>query len=151
MARLSKEKLQELKELAKIYFLKDNATQKEIAEKVGVSEKTIGRWIEKEGWDKLKRNLLLTREEQLSNLYAELEEINNEIKNREPGQRYADKVLANTRRFLLKDIEALETETSASDFINAFMPFINEVKKENVEHARLIGDYADKFIKTKIK
>ncbi len=149
--RMTKEERRELMELARIYFLKEEITQKEIAERIGVGEKTIGRWIEEEGWRKLKRNILLTREEQLSNLYAELEEINEEIKNRAPGKRYADKILANTRRYLIKDIADLERETSTSEFINAFTPFINDVKKENLDDARTIAGYADVYIKTKLR
>lgn len=149
--RLTKEKREELMEFAKLLFLKDNLTQKEIAERVGVGEKTIGNWVDEEGWRKLKRNILLTREEQLSNLYAELEEINEEIKKRDPGKRYADKILANTRRYLIKDIADLEKETSTSEFITAFTPFINDVKKESLEDARLLATYADKFIKTKLR
>lgn len=149
--RMTKEERQELMELARIYFLKEDITQKEIADRIGVGEKTIGRWIEEEGWRKLKRNILLTREEQLSNLYAELEEINAEIKNREPGQRYADKILANTRRYLIRDIADLEKETSTSEFITAFTPFINDVKKQSIDDARLIAGYADTFIKTKLR
>lgn len=148
---MTKEVRQELMELARIYYLKEEITQKEIAERIGVGEKTIGRWIEEEGWKKLKRNILLTREEQLSNLYAELEEINDEIKTREPGKRYADKILANTRRYLIKDIADLEKETSTSEFITAFTPFINDVKKQNIDDARLIASYADSFIKTKLR
>lgn len=149
--RMTKEERQELMELARIYFLKEEITQKEIAERIGVGEKTIGRWIEEEGWRKLKRNILLTREEQLSNLYAELEEINEEIKNREPGKRYADKILANTRRYLIRDIADLERETSTSEFINAFTPFINDVKKQDLDDARTIAGYADQYIKTKLR
>lgn len=149
--RMTNQKRQELMERARIYFLKEDITQKEIAERIGVTERTIGEWINNEGWEKLKRNILLTREEQLSNLYAELEEINNEVKNREPGQRYADSKLANTRRYLIRDIEALEKETSTSEFITAFTPFINDVKKKNIDDARLIGEYADTFIKTKLR
>ncbi len=149
--RLTKERREELMEIARVFFMQDQFTQKEIAEKVGVTERTISNWIEDGQWHKLKRNLLLTREEQLHNLYRELEEINNEIKGRKPGERYADKNLANTRRYLLKDIESLESETSASEFINAFAPFINQVKKQDIDDARLIGRYADEFIKTKLR
>lgn len=149
--RLTNAERNDLMERARIYFTKEEITQKEIAERIGVGEKTIGRWIEEEGWRKLKRNILLTREEQLANLYSELEEINAEIKTREPGKRYADKVLANTRRYLIRDIADLEKETSTSEFITAFTPFINDVKKESLEDARKIAHYADQFIKIKLK
>src|SRR5690606_34412866 len=50
------------REYAKTLFLSENLHQKVIAERVGVTEKTIGRWIEVGGWRKLKRSLLTTKQ-----------------------------------------------------------------------------------------
>lgn len=149
---MTKEKQERLKEHARLLYTRDNiTTQKELAERVGVAEKTIARWIEEEGWKKLKRNFILTREEQLANLLDELTELNEKIKTKNQGQRFADSKEANVRRYLIRDIKDLETETSSSEFINAFTVFINFVKKEDLESARLIGSFADKFIKTKLR
>lgn len=42
------------KELAFTLFTNTSLTQKEIAQKCGVNEKTISNWVKEEGWDKLK-------------------------------------------------------------------------------------------------
>lgn len=70
------------KEIAKTLFVKDDLHQKIIAERVGVTEKTLGKWINEGGWKKLKTSLLTTKENQISNLYSQLEMINTEISTR---------------------------------------------------------------------
>lgn len=53
------------KEWAKLLFTKENLTQQEIAERVGVSRVTINKWINSENWEHLKVSITITREEQL--------------------------------------------------------------------------------------
>lgn len=74
-------KVQE-KEYARVLFISENLSQKEIAERVGVQEKTLGKWIEEGEWKKLKRSLLNTRHNQLNMLYDQLEWLNNHIATR---------------------------------------------------------------------
>ena len=42
------------KEYAGVLYLKDNLTQQEIAEKVGVSRQTLSKWIKAEKWEERK-------------------------------------------------------------------------------------------------
>lgn len=69
-------------EFARVLYVSENLTQKTIAERVNVTEKTIGKWIEKEGWKKLKRSQLNTRHNQLNLMYDQLEWLNNHIATR---------------------------------------------------------------------
>ncbi len=83
MARLSKAENERLKSLAKdIYTLQPTITQKELADKVGVGEKTIGNWLKEGNWSKLRRSLLTTKQNQINQLYDQLESINYNIKTR---------------------------------------------------------------------
>src|SRR5690606_22226338 len=98
------------KEYAKTLFLSENVHQKVIAERVGVTEKTIGRWIEAEGWRRLKRSLLTTKQTQISMLYDQLEWINSDIAARDSkvaSAKEADVIIK-----LTAAIEKLEVETS---------------------------------------
>ena len=70
------------KELAKILYTKQRMSQKDIAQKVGVTEKTITKWKEAENWDKLKESLLITKDSQIRMLYTQLENKNQEIATR---------------------------------------------------------------------
>lgn len=42
---------QQKKDYARTLYLKDNLTQQEIADKVGVSRKTVNRWAIAEQWE----------------------------------------------------------------------------------------------------
>ena len=65
MAELS---IVQKKEWAKLLFTKENLTQGEIAERVGVSRVTINKWANTENWELLKVSITITREEQLKSL-----------------------------------------------------------------------------------
>lgn len=152
MARMTKERRERLKEHAKLLYTRENVTtQKELAERVGVTEKTISSWISKGNWDKYKRNFILTREEQMANLLEELSEINASIKQKEVGERFADAKLAQVRRQLIKDIKDLETKALLPEIISALTQFLNFVRKNSLDDAQSISHYVDNFIKTKLR
>lgn len=75
----------EQKEYAKFLYTEKNFTQKEIAEKADVTEKTLAKWItENEGeWKKLKKSLMTTKSNQIKMLYDQLDRIQEEIQNRQ--------------------------------------------------------------------
>lgn len=150
--RLTKDEKERLQEHAKLLYTRDNITiQKELAERVGVTEKTIGEWIKDLGWEKLKRNFILTREEQLANLLDELEELNAAIKNKKEGERFADSKEANVRRFLIRDIKDLETKALLPEIISSLTQFLDFIRRNNFEDTKLIACYVDAFIKSKLK
>lgn len=152
MARLTLEENKRLKEYAKILYIKENITsQVELAQKVGVTPKTIAMWIKEENWEKYKRNLILTRNEQMALLLEELEELNAKIQNKEDGNRYADYKESNIRRNLIKDIKELETKASVSEAINALTGFLDFMRGQNLEKAQEISHWVDMFIKHKLR
>lgn len=149
--RLSNEEKERKKGLAKVLFLQEkNITQKEIAERIEVSEKTVAEWMKAEKWEGLKRNILLTRQEQLVLMQDELAEINLAIQNQPEGKRFADFKLAQVRNQLVKNIKDLENKALLPEIITALTSFLDFVKKENLEQAQLLADYTDAFIKSKL-
>ncbi len=86
-------KKQQQNEYAKILFTERGLTQKEIAERVGVTEKTVGNWVKKGDWEKLKKSLLVTKKNQISKLYDQLEWLTNHIANREAVRDIPDYLL----------------------------------------------------------
>lgn len=136
------------KEWAKTLYTKEGMTiQKHLAEKVGISENTISRWVREENWEKYRNNMLLTREEQMQNLLMELVEINETIKKNPVGKRYADSKLADVRRKLIKDIKELETKASVAEVIHTAQRFVKWVAVFDFETSKQIADLFNSFIK----
>ena len=134
------------KEYAKTLFLSENIHQKVIAERVGVTEKTIGRWIEVGGWRKLKRSLLTTKQTQISMLYDQLEWINSDIAARE--SKVANAKEADVIIKLTAAIEKLEVETSVGETIEVAKKFITFVQQEDLDLAKSITSWFDTYIQT---
>ena len=74
----------EQKEYAKFLYTEKSFSQKEIAEKVGVTDKTLRNWIsENDGeWKKLKKSLMATKASQINHFYNQLEKLNEKIATR---------------------------------------------------------------------
>ncbi len=70
------------KEYAKFLYIDKNLPQKEIAERAGITEKTLIKWIEENGWKALKRSMDTTNEAQLKRFYDQLEWLNDQISTR---------------------------------------------------------------------
>ncbi len=85
------------KDLAKMLFVNENISQKEIAERLDVTEKTVSKWVKEGDWEKLKVSLLVTKDSQLTALYAQLQAVNDEIKIRP--------VVRDIPNFMLKPIK----------------------------------------------
>jgi len=150
--RLTKEEIERRKNHAKLLFTRDGVTtQKELAERTGISEKTISKWVNDEGWEKLKKNFLLTREEQMSNLLSELEELNQFIKDKPEGMRFADSKQGDVRRKLIKDIKELETKAALPEVIHACTALLDFIRKVDLNKAQELSRYVDAFVKSQLR
>lgn len=98
----------EQKDYAKHLYTEKNLSQKEIAAKVGVTEKTLIKWInDNDGeWKKLKRSLTTTKSAQIKFLYEQLERLNQEIENR--------KIIYDVPAYLLKPIKVKDSDGNES-------------------------------------
>lgn len=140
------------KEWAKLLFIRENLTQKEIAERVNVSQQTMSKWIKTENWENLKVSITITKEEQLKNLYRQLAEINKAIaeRNMEDGNRYATTQEADTITKLASAINKMETDIGLSDIISTFKGLLSWLRTFDIEEAKRIAPTLDGFVKSKI-
>lgn len=138
------------KEWAQLLFTKENLTQKEIADRVGVSRVTINRWSQDGKWEELKVSVTITREEQLKNLYRQLSQMNKAIAEREE-LRYPSPGEADTINKLASAIEKMESEVGLSDVLSTFKAFLTWLRKFNIEEAQRLVPLFDDFVKTKLK
>lgn len=135
------------KEYAGILYLKENLTQQEIAEKVGISRQTLSKWIKAEKWEERKVGVTLTREEQIGNLHRQVAEINKVIMERESGKRYATPSEADTLGKLAAAIKKMETDIGISDIISVGMKFVSWLRPFDLEKSKEFLRFWDAFIK----
>jgi transcriptional regulator with XRE-family HTH domain len=137
------------KDWAKMLFTKENLTQAEISEKVGVRRATVNKWINSEKWEHFKVSITITKEEQLKNLYRQLQELNAAILVKPEGKRYANAAEADTITKLANAIGKMETELSLAEIISAFGGFIEWLRTVDTGHVKEISLIMDAYIKTK--
>ncbi len=142
--------IKQKREWAQLLYTKEHISQKEIAERVGVSQQTMSRWVTKFKWDELKVSITITREEQLKNLYRQLSEMNKAISERE-GNKYPTAAEADTITKLASAIDKLESETGLNEILSTFKEFLNWLRKFNLEEAQRLVPLFDDFVKTKLK
>ena len=138
-------------EWAKLLYTKEGLSQKEIAERVGTTTVSMSKWVKKFGWDQIKQSMLVTRDTQLSRLYAQLDELNTHIMSREPGARFAVKGEGDTIAKYTAAIRALETEASLSDIIEVSKRILIWLRPISPDKALEIARIFDDFIKDLLK
>lgn len=146
-------KIAQKKEMAKLLFTRESLEQKEIAERVGVSEKTVSKWVNaNEGeWRRMRQSIIVTKDEQLRRIYEQIEELNTVIAQREQGKRYANSKDADTLAKLTASAKNLESEASVSEVFSVMKKFLNWLRQFDFEKARELSYTIDAFIKDMLK
>lgn len=127
------------KEIAKLLYINNDFTQKNIAEKIKVTENTIGKWVKDEKWDEQKKALSVSKTTLLKKMYSYLET----ILDKEEGSIVADRVVKITRA-----IERLQDKkASFENYIEVFQNFTNYVSREDIELAKIIVRKQDEFVR----
>lgn len=141
---------QQKKDYARMLYLKDNLTQQEIAEKVGVSRQSVIRWMKAEKWEEMKVGVTLSREQQISNLHRQVMELNNVILSRPEGERYATAPEADTLSKLAAAIKKMETDVGIADLVSVGIRFIEWIRPIDLDKAKEVTILWDKFIKDQL-
>lgn len=134
---------------AKTLFVKDGLTQKEIASRLKLSEKTVGKWVKDGEWETLKKSMLVTKENQLIMLYDQLDFVNTDIKGRD--YKIATPKEADVISKVTSAIKKLETETSVGETVEVCKQLIQFVRQQDIEFANQLTKYCDGFITDKMK
>ena len=138
------------KEWAKTLYLRENLTQQEIAERVGVSRVSVSNWVRTGKWEEQKAGLTLTRQEQVANLYRQVAEINRAIAARDEGERFATSKEADILGKLAAAISKMEQEVGIADKISVLTDLINWLRPVDLEKAKELTRLADAYIKDKL-
>lgn len=139
------------KDWAKTIYLNEHLTQKEIAEKVGISAKTMSKWIQSEKWETLKTSLTITREEQLANLYRQVAAINAAIAGRDENQRFANSRESDVINKLATAINKMEQETGLAEIVNVTKKILLWVRATDPAKAIELSYLFETFVKDTLK
>lgn len=138
------------KDHAKLLFLdsKQKHSIKEIADRVGVRPNTVGNWIKKENWERLRKSLMVTRKKLIMDWYDQIEWLNNDINSRE--KKIPTTHEANTLVQLAASIKKLETETSIAEIYEVATQFLDFLKPIDFDMYKKLLPYFDEFINSKL-
>lgn len=137
------------RDYAQLLYVNENLTAKEIATRVSVAQKTMGRWIKDGNWDQLRKSMLVTKQKMITMMYDQLEALNNEITKREPAVPNAKE--ADIISKITTSIQRLETEASVAETIEVAKSFINYVREYDLDFAQLTTKHFDSYIQNKMK
>jgi transposase-like protein len=140
----TKKDLATKKELARFYYMQGES-QKIIAQKTGVSEVTLSRWVKRDNWGTKRAAITLTRSEIVNSLLHKFSEY---LENTEADDVSYDKLCK-----LAATIEKLDKKANVVDAIDVFMAFNKWLtfrqtidKEVTPELIKAINKYQDLYI-----
>jgi uncharacterized protein YjcR len=131
-------------DFAKILYVQEKLSQKEIAERCKVTEKTVSKWVQELGWDKLRQSLLITKPHNLQLMYVTLTAMNEDMQGKIPKPAEIDALNKMT-----SSIKDLETEMGIGEMFNVGNAFINFVRNIDLNKAKEVYSLFDAFMQTK--
>lgn len=152
----------EQREHARLLYVNEKITLKEVAERIKVTEKTVGKWCKEDNWDELRKSLLNTRENQLIHFYNQLEAINMDIANRpeilidgkptpRPQKNIPTNAEADTLSKITSNIQRLEVEIGLGEIVHTGKKMITFIQQINLPDAKLFKSYFDEYINNRMK
>jgi transcriptional regulator with XRE-family HTH domain len=117
---MTKAELLQKKELARMYYMNGDS-QKNIAEKVGVSPQTIGKWVEQDDWAKKRAAQNITRPELVNKLLLTINTLIEQVNDSDDPNLIAG--LGDKLSKLSTTIEKLDKKASVVDAIEVFVAF----------------------------
>lgn len=121
-----------------------NFTNVELAEKVGVTPKTVGNWIK--DWKELKAAKTATKDEIIARY---LRQINSILKLADDEERTTTDAEADKISKLNKAMEAIDKEIGLSIFIQVFQEYNSFLLPLDAPLARNNNKFQDKFLQLK--
>ena len=139
----------EKKQQAQFLYMAGGKTQKEIADLVGVSERSVHAWIHQYAWDKLRLAAFQAPITIADNLSSQIVELQNAIAARDPGNRYPTPQEAEVMRKLITSWERMKKHPSLSVHMQVLETFRNYIRPVDKEFADHLGRYTERFIGAK--
>ena len=139
------------KEYAKLLYLQTPHSQKEISARVGITEKTLSKWMTDGDWRRLKVSLIGTKEQRLRIMYEMINAQQDKINSRPDNERYPNSKEADVLLKLTAAVKNMEEETSISQIVSVFVEFCKFLKDINYEGIDELLTLQDNFVKSQMK
>jgi transposase len=139
----------EEKEHAKLLYVNERISAKEVAERVKVTQKTIGNWVREGNWDQMRESLLTTRSHLIRQAYAQLHQLNTQIEATDEKVPTYKELQMITQ--ITNNIKKMETETSLSECIEVGKKMITFIQQVDFNDAKKFKNYFDEFINDFLK
>jgi len=139
------------KDQARNLYFQTALTQAQIAELIGVSQKTVSVWMNDGRWKQLKESAELAPLVLIDQMTSELSELHHNIISREPGKRFATPQEAEIRRKILTSIKYLKEQQTTGVHEEVLSNFINYVRSQNPHDVKIIVVHADEYLTGELK
>ncbi len=137
------------KQHARHLYMTQGLSQKEIADIVGVSERTVHTWIHQYTWNKLRQASFQAPVTIADNLCSQIVELQNTIASREPGKRFPTMEEAEVSRKLIASLEKVKKYPSVSQAMQIFESFRAYIRPHNKALAGELARYFSSFVEAK--
>ena len=145
-----KSTIEEKKAYAKILYTREQLNGKIVAQRVGVAEKTISKWVKEGKWSDLRNRLLVSKENQINLLYGQLECLNDAIQENDNG--YPDTKQADIQVKVTAAIRSLETDMNIADLVESGIRFVKYIQKvDSFEEVQKTIDLWSSFLQNEMK
>ena len=129
----------------------DDYTQKEIADKVGVSENTMSAWVNDGNWDDMRKSQNTTNATIIRDLQKALDAMRKEAVKFAEDDDPATKPDTDGIYKMALAIQKLQNKTQVGDIIRVIRDLIKFVRTEDLELAKQITHWGDLFIQSSLK
>jgi|GEM_PF-1135350 len=136
----------EQQQQARNLFFETDLTQAQIAELVGISTKTMSLWTNEGHWKKLKSLAKRVPMAILDEMYTEIAEMNETIRARPVGKRFATREEADVRTKTFNAIHKVMDFQLPVNHTEVMTNFIDYLRKRSMADAKAIVKYADEFV-----
>ena len=134
--------------LARDLFFQTGKTQKEIAQIIGVSEKTIYLWMRDGDWKRLRSASKRMPSMIVENFYSQVQELNEEIRSRDTGKRYPTIQEAEVFRKMVMTIGRIQKGHTQPEYMEMMQKFLSWVMSQDHTLSKTLTPIANAFLKT---
>ncbi len=146
----TKGELADQKDLARTLFISTALSQKDICTKVGITEKTMSKWVNDGKWESQKKALTTTRAEQLALMYDILGKMNAAAKLALEDDDPATNPDSDGIIKIAAAIHKLEKEAGVGEMIQTGLALLKFVQREDLDAAKVINKWFYIFIQDKL-